>query len=292
MDNNIFSFIVVSYNHAAFIEECLDSIKNQTVGNYEIIVADDLSKDNSVSVFDNWSLKNNIPLVKVYNTENIGLCETLNKCIAIAKGDFIKPVAADDFLHQDYIKIASIAFQDTDVKVIYTNAQTVDEKGKKGQNLINYIPPSGLIFDKLIKGNFIPAPTVTVAKSVYKKYGGYDKDIWIEDWEFLLRISKGVKIKYVNEVLAYYRLHGNNVSSNPSKIFSEWEILMKYENQGENRHGVNTFVMNHFFNNPLFNEIISLYENYKYHNAILLWALKNKFPKNIFIRLNQVFKII
>lgn len=66
MENPLVTVIVVSYNHSKYIEENLDSIKNQTYKNIQLIVADDASKDNSAETFEQWLSKNNYPAEKIF----------------------------------------------------------------------------------------------------------------------------------------------------------------------------------------------------------------------------------
>src|SRR5213078_141274 len=73
------------------------------------------------------------------------------------------------------------------------------------------MPPSGFIFDELKKGNFIPWPSLLVINESYKKTGYFDENLYLEDWDFLLRLSKHFKIHYSKKPLVKYRFHSDNI---------------------------------------------------------------------------------
>ena len=73
MNNPLVSVVVISYNQAKYIKENLDSLKAQTYPNWELIVADDASPDNSVEEFKNWLKENNVNAKELFHTKNTGL---------------------------------------------------------------------------------------------------------------------------------------------------------------------------------------------------------------------------
>jgi len=91
------SIICLSYNHAQFVEEALNSVLVQTYKNIELLIADDCSPDDSKSVIENW-LKNHPKVVFVANTTNLGNTKTFNKMLALSKGEYVMDLAADDVL--------------------------------------------------------------------------------------------------------------------------------------------------------------------------------------------------
>lgn len=279
MQNELVSVIVVSYNHSQYIAECLDSLKRQSYTNWELIVADDASSDTSLESFEGWLADKNVNAQKVYNTTNKGLCATLNACLKLCKGAYIKAIAADDFLHEDFL-LKSVELLQTDYQIgaVFSDAYFVDEKSRKtGKTFISHkaAVPSGWIFEKLIFGNFIPAPSLLIKAEMYKKLGDYDENTWIEDWEFALRIAQFYKIAYTGKPLVYYRRHSHNISFNNSMVLEEWKLLNKYDQDGKNSAALNNFAKHKFFDFEEKEKIIKIYRKYKYHNSLLLFFLKN-----------------
>ena len=124
------TIVVISYNQGKYIRENLDSIKNQTYPNIELIVGDDASPDNSVEVFENWLKENNYPTTyKNYHTKNTGLATMLNECIEKANGKYIKLIAADDFLHPEAIEkcVEKLESLGEDYGMVFTDTFAIND---------------------------------------------------------------------------------------------------------------------------------------------------------------------
>ena len=96
MQYPLVSAIVLNYNHARFVIDCLDTVKAQDYPNLEIIVNDDASKDDSVALIEAWLAKTNIPHQFIKNKTNQGVCRSLNNTLKIARGKYVSGIAADD----------------------------------------------------------------------------------------------------------------------------------------------------------------------------------------------------
>jgi len=130
--NPSISIICVSYNHSKYIIECLNSVKNQTYNNIELILADDASSDNSVEIFEKWLKENNFPVKKNFHTKNIGLVRTLNECIKLATGKYIKYLSCDDFLHPEFIEkgIKKLEELSDDYGMIFTDCYSINNSSE------------------------------------------------------------------------------------------------------------------------------------------------------------------
>ncbi|MFA6057933.1 MAG: glycosyltransferase [Taibaiella sp.] len=294
MANSLVSIVVVSYNHAKYLVECLDSILGQTYKNWELIVVDDASADNSVKVYNDWLEQNNVVAKKIYNKQNKGLIKTLNSSISHCSGIYIKLFAADDVMHEELLSACVSKFEedDDDLGIIFSNAQFINEHSEK---LEQYLLPEkvvdGWIFEKLMAGNFIAALTAMIKAEVYKKVGNYDEEIWIEDWEFWLRAAQCYKFAYISASLAYYRMHSSNISADKPKMAKgEWDILMKYDKEGKYRKSVNNFVRDRFFNVSNKKEMLQLYSIYPYKSNVLYLFLKLGMPRKFYRLYQLVFK--
>lgn len=166
------SIIVISYNHEKYIRENLNSVKEQTYSNIELIVADDASQDNSVEVFEQWLLENNYKAKKNYHHNNTGIAVILNECIDIATGKYIKIIAADDFLHENTIEkcISKLEELSEEYGMIYTDVYTIDEDSKICQDIMDcnssYSIDPNEFYNMLVVGNRIMALSVVMRKSV------------------------------------------------------------------------------------------------------------------------------
>ena len=133
--DELVSVLIPLYNHEKYINECLNSIKNQTYDNLELIIINDGSSDNSEQVVKLW-IENNKNLDITYiSQENQGVTKTLNKMIGLAKGKYITLCASDDILTTESIEKRVDFLRNNslleacigDANVIGTNSEFVDD---------------------------------------------------------------------------------------------------------------------------------------------------------------------
>src|SRR4051812_48032410 len=105
------SVVVVSYNQGEYIRDCLKSIFSQTYTNWELIIADDASTDNSTEVYEQLLEEYKLNATRVFNKANQGLCRTLNKCLSYCSGEYVKLIAAGDWLDENYLGKMVRAFE-------------------------------------------------------------------------------------------------------------------------------------------------------------------------------------
>lgn len=225
MLNSLVSIIVPCYNQSQYLDEALQSVLNQTYANWECIIVNDGSPDDTEETAKKWVAKDN-RFIYLYK-ENGGLSSARNAGITIAKGGFILPLDADDRIAPNYIELAVSSFQEDDsLKVVYCKAEKFgDEKG-----LWN-LPPFS-IFD-LCRFNMIFCSAM-FRKKDWKLVGGYDVNMifGLEDWEFWIAILKnGGEVKCLNEVGFYYRIRANSMArviNQEERFFSQRYVAKKH----------------------------------------------------------------
>ena len=221
------SVIVPCYNHEKFVQQTIESIINQSYKNIELIVIDDGSTDNSPQILKELSKKYNFYYI---HQKNIGLPATLNKMIKIAKGKYISIIASDDILTPDKIYILVHEFLKLSNKyaMVCGNAKFIDDNGDefcfgkdiktdctfldyftKTRNDFNFKNSFGE-YQTLLKKNYIPAMSTLVLKEKLIEVGLFEENIPLEDWNMWLKLTQKYKIKYVDEIVAYYRWHETN----------------------------------------------------------------------------------
>ncbi|WP_309498698.1 glycosyltransferase [Sulfurovum sp.] len=221
------SVIVPCYNHEKYVEQTIESIVNQTYKNIELIVIDDGSKDKSPEILQKLSQKYDFYFER---QENIGLPATLNKMIKMAKGKYISLIASDDIKTLDKIDILVKEFEELpdDYAVVCGNVKFIDDEGRatfwennknKFYDFVKYRTSSREDFNiatefgsykSLFAGNYIPAMGTLIRIDKIMKVGMYDEDISVEDWNMWLKLSKRYKMKYVDEIVSFYRWHETN----------------------------------------------------------------------------------
>jgi glycosyltransferase involved in cell wall biosynthesis len=239
------SVVVPCYNHEKYIEQCVMSIVNQTYPNIELIVIDDGSSDGSCRILEQLAGRYGFTFI---SQQNIGLAATLNKGVKnYAKGKYIGCVASDDYWKEDKIEkqVAFLKGKD-DFAFVFSRASIVDNNGK----ILKDIPenkPTICEFYSLLRGNFIPALTVLIKRDAFLAAGGYDETLYIEDWDMWLRLADKHPFGFIDESLAFYRLHGSNMSSKAFKMLkAEQQILRKWQHKKEFRHVYKWWAVNAF----------------------------------------------
>lgn len=223
------TIIVPCYNHELYLEQCIDSIMNQTYANCELFVINDGSKDQSLQVLERLKLKFNFTLI---DQENKGLLNTLNSSLlTLPLGKYVCLLASDDVMPLNRIELQVAEMEKAPESAIsFGNYTEIDSEGEVLEE-IKLFPPKKNFFEEMLLSNYIPAPTVMVKSQVFKEVGLYDLDYKIEDWYMWLKIlSKHPKPCYINENLAFYRLHSSNFHRNIDLITTESiKILDQYK---------------------------------------------------------------
>lgn len=294
------SVIALCYNHEDYLIETLDSILNQTYQNIELVILDDLSKDNSVTLIENWIETHDVNCIFIKHESNKGVCASLNEAIKVCKGNYIQMISCDDVLLSEKIKTQVLQFQKIPDKygVIYSNAQIIDENSKKlNLNFIEYFIGSreikefsGDVFHELTKGNFIPAMSTLIKKEVFDRVGLYDERLIYEDYDFWLRVAREFSFIFIDDSLVYYRLHSSNLHKKISK--KEWgkSMLLIALKHLDNDYFYNLIQMEIIDNFFIENDRLILnkyYSNINIHHLnqeLTHFFIKYNFPK-IFVKL-------
>ncbi|MEM8520125.1 glycosyltransferase family A protein [Flavobacterium sp. PL12] len=219
------SIIVPCYNQAQYLSEALQSILDQTYQNWECIIVNDGSPDNTEAVAQEWLAKGS--RFKYVYKENEGLSSARNSGIEIAIGEFILPLDADDKIGKDYLKLALQAFEnDQTLKVVYCKAE------KFGQVLGIWNLPSYSITE-IARNNSIFCSAI-YRKLEWEKVCGYDTNMiyGLEDWEFWIAILKdGGNVKCIDYIGFYYRITAGSMAriiNQEERFFSEKYVAIKH----------------------------------------------------------------
>jgi len=205
--------IALCYNHARFLLECLDSIAAQTCRDFELIVTDDCSRDDSADMIADWIVRRCPEARFIRHARNRGLCPTLNEALALARGEFISMIATDDVWEPNKIavQLAAMRAVSDDVAVVYSDASQIDEQSQPlphdfmAHHRPGLTPPTGEVFSALADGNFIPAMATLIRTSAIAAVGGYDERLTYEDYDMWLRLAARFRFLFVPGALARYR---------------------------------------------------------------------------------------
>jgi len=211
------SVIIPTYNRAHLISRSIQCVLNQSYQDFEIIVVDDCSIDNTEEVIREFQKKDE-RIRYIRHEKNKGPAAARNSGIKAAKGEYIAFQDSDDEWLPEKLYKHMMIFKKVEKKigVVYSGFWKI----RNGKKL--YIPSpyvfqkEGNIHKELLKGNFIGMPASVVRKECFTKIGNFDIKIpYLEDWELWIRISKYYEFKYIPEplVISYYTSGGVNEKS-------------------------------------------------------------------------------
>jgi glycosyltransferase involved in cell wall biosynthesis len=222
------SVIVPAFNHEAFVTEALDSIRDAGYAHLEIVLIDDGSTDGTWDRVSRWRDANPTITCIAKRQANAGVGRTLNRLIEEASGQFVAPLASDDRLVPGGIKTRVAFLRGNpqykavfgDCRVIDSNGVVLSEHGTgagyAGSRTRLLMDPAG----EIVKHWAVPGPVLLVDRRAIGLVGGYDETLLPEDWDLFLRLAARNEIAYVDEVVAEYRLHGDNTVARPDRALA------------------------------------------------------------------------
>lgn len=224
--NPLVSIIVPSYNHEKYIVECIESIFNQTYKNFELIVIDDGSKDNSKKVLENLKSKYEFTLVF---QNNKGISATLNRGIKeFSRGKYITFCASDDFWADCKLKMQVQFMEDNQFyPMCYGKTHYINESSEVIHNLDSSqsILKGGWIFKDILLFKIHPPVNYLFHRGIFDDVGFYDEKIFAEDYYMNLKISSKYPIGFIDEFIGYYRLTDVSAKVIRSEIVSDSHLM-------------------------------------------------------------------
>lgn len=205
------SIIIPTYNSAKTIESTIASIQQQSFTDWELIIIDDGSPDNTVDVIKNIDE----PRIKLFVYENGGVGTARNRGIAQAQGEFIAFLDADNLWTQDKLALQVEALNNhPQAKVAYSWTSFIDEKGKLlfSGAALSY---QGNIYEYLLLTNFLlSGSNILVHRDVLPVVEGFKPDMpYAADWDFYLRLARNFDFVVVPKYQILYRQSCGSMSS-------------------------------------------------------------------------------
>lgn len=229
LSNPLFSVLIANYNDGKYISEAIESVKTQTYTNWEIIIVDDGSSDNSMSVIKGL----NDPRIHAYqNDMNRGCGYTKRRCVELAHGEICGFVDADDCIAENALEtMVDAHIKNPACSLIYSQFYYSDEK----LNIISVSEhqcaiPDGESFLTCKKQGAI-SHFVTFKKKSYLNTDGIDTSMRIaEDIDLYFKLEEVGKVLFIPLPLYYYRINTGNNTSLGEKNYGKtlgWEIIAK-----------------------------------------------------------------
>ncbi len=227
------SVVIPCYNYEKFVAQAIKSVINQTYKRVQLIVVDDGSTDDSIRIIEKIRGKYGFEFII---QENKGQSAAINRGMRdYAKGKYVACLDSDDYWDVSKVE-KQIQFMEKNPQygMCYTRNYIIEGSIRKPVYKHNsFFGKSGWLFDYIFLENFIPALTVMVRKEVYDKVGLFDEQrLYVEDYDMWLRIAKQYQIGFIDEYLAYYRLHESNIHYDYDKMrLFALEVIKSWKNE-------------------------------------------------------------
>ena len=226
MSNNPkISVVLPVYNGARYLREAIESILNQTFSDFEFIIIDDGSTDDTPKIFDAY---NDVRIIRVGNERHVGLVASLNYGLEIARGEFIARMDSDDVSYPERFE-RQIRFleENSSVGVLGTNVAITGSRGKR-MSVLKEPPTHELIHWKMLFSTAVIHPAVMMRREIVVREGGYNPAfIGIEDTELWTRLIIKTKFANLQEILLDYRLHSKSISSTRNEKQHRQGIMLR-----------------------------------------------------------------
>jgi len=246
----LISIIMPVFNSEDYIEDSILSILNQTYKNFELIILDDGSTDDSKQVIEQYS-EIDSRIRPFYSLMNIGIVNRLNEGISLAKGAIIARMDSDDISLPNRLEIQLIFLINNPlIDVVGTSTITIDVNGDQ-TDIIRRSTNSLHLYWISFFSNPLSHPTVMFKKESVLAAGGYMLNQYpVEDFELWLRVMKSGRISNIDEPLLKYRVHSNSISkSNADFQLNKFKNLLDNHWQTNGIDNVDLCLMNVSFLN-------------------------------------------
>lgn len=236
MFNPLVSVIIPCFNHEKFIQDCIQSVLDQTYQNIELIIIDDGSCDGSIKKIQEmlYICKQRFVRFEFRYRSNKGLSATLNEGLEWCEGEYLAPFGSDDIMKPENIeKKMDFLSKSKEIEIygVFSGYELIDQYSHiKNISKNSYKKYS---FNEILMHQFeLPAPTALLNLKKVREVGGYDENLKIEDWFMWLKLTeKGGQLIYLDKVLCQYRMHEENTSKKIDLMYVERiKVLDQFKN--------------------------------------------------------------
>jgi glycosyltransferase involved in cell wall biosynthesis len=214
------SIVMPLFNKGTFVHDAVCSILEQTFADFELIIIDDQSTDNSVEIISAFDDSR----IRFYaNSRNMGQADSVNNGIERAVGEFITFAHGDDVWLNNFLSVnVALMEEHPEVNICHARAHYINENdfelrsSRTESEIIHNVIGSAEVLKRLMKGSHIVTPTVFLRKGTFPYFN--NRYVFSCDWDLWLRIAAaGNTFMFIDEPLIYYRVSAGNVTSTAMK---------------------------------------------------------------------------
>lgn len=217
------SIIMPLFNNEKYVSETIESVLNQTFNDFELIIIDDCSRDNSREIVRKYREKDNrIKLIS--HNKNTGIAKTTNDGLDIANGKFIAFIDSDDVWDQRKLEKQLKVLENNENYIVWSEGEVIDENseptGQTFTQIHNAITKkkSGNIFNELLQGNYLFKSSLILKKKNIGNRRFNERLRILDDYLFELALATKYNYFFINEPLTKYRIHGTNITCDQKSI--------------------------------------------------------------------------
>jgi CMP-N-acetylneuraminic acid synthetase len=220
------SIYITNHNYGRFIERAIDSVLAQSLDDYELIIIDDGSTDNSRDIIDRYV---GHPRVTPIYQHNRGLNVTNNIAMRTARGTYIMRLDADDWLDENALDLMAGALdRDPELGLVFPDYYMVDEAGHVLEMVRRHDFDDVTLMDQPAHG-----ACTMIRRKCLMDLGGYDETLRCQDgYDLWIRFIEHYKVKNLSLPLFYYRQHGSSLTRNERRILdTRAKIIERHSNR-------------------------------------------------------------
>jgi len=223
-DNPLVSVITPVLNGAKYLEECLQSVLNQSYPYIEHVIVDGGSTDGTLDILSSYQAKHP-DRVRFISKPGQGIGEAMNNSIRMAKGKIFGSINADDFYELDAVQTVVEFFRaNPGAYFVFGGCNIIDEKGK----IIGRSKPKDFDLKEMInETNCIPSPSAFYKREVTEKVGWFETSIG-SDRDYWIRVGMIFPIRRIEEVLSSFRVHPGSATTGSSTEIRRMHIRANY----------------------------------------------------------------
>lgn len=223
------SVIICAYNRAGFLPKALNSVLAQSFKDWEIIIIDDASADNTAEIVRPYLSNQNIKYYK--NEKNLGISKSRNMGVSLAKGEYIAMLDSDDYWidKEKLKKQLDFLKNNPDYILIGSNIKIIDEKNNFIKNT-DFETKDNDIREKILRFNQFAQSTVMYRKESAEKVGEYNEKLsCVEDLDLFLKLGLLGKMKNLKEITTAYTRHSGGISYKRklAMAWNNYKIVLK-----------------------------------------------------------------
>lgn len=206
---------ITNYNYGAFIEQAVESVLHQTMQDFELIIIDDGSTDNSREIIERYEPD---PRIQAIFQQNKGLNVTNNIALRAARGKYIVRLDADDYFHPQALeKLTAKLDADPELGLVFPDYYFVNEAGEVTEEFKRHnFDEDVSLLDQAAHG-----ACTMIRTQFLRDLGGYNESFSCQDgYELWVKFTAHYKVANVGEPLFYYRRHSSNLTRNETRILS------------------------------------------------------------------------